>query len=122
MCDIVVYYGHAIVILSLLIMPKWPREVRSKTDGCEKGVERSDSRTLATSMVAMSSRHVAKCQMFLEVFHSKVDFCWTKSARLAALQRQKSVTLKTAPLTCNGQYETSSCNIYICLCWLHSRF
>ena len=94
-------------------------------EGCEKSIERGESRTLATSMVAVSTRHVTKCRMFLEVFHSKVDFCWNKSARLAALQRQKSVTLKTAPLTCNGQYRTfvmsrfchssSTCHIRICL-------
>ena len=87
-------------------MPKWPREHISKTDRCDTDVER------ATSMAAVSSHRTAKCQMFLEVFQSKVDFCWSKNARLKAIQREKDVTLKTVPLTSNGQYLVRCPNVH----------
>ena len=89
-------------------MPKWPREQRAKTDSirCDTDVER------ATVMAAVSSHRTAKCQMFLEVFQAKVDFCWSKNARLKAIQRQKDVKLKTLPLTSNGQYLVGSLNVH----------
>ena len=121
-CGTAVCYAYTVTVILLFMMPKWPREGRSKMEGCEKSIERSESRTLATSMVAVSTRHVTKCRMFLEVFHPKVDFCWNKSARLAALQRQKSVTLKTAPLTCNGQYRAFYFNVQILLWFMYLSY